>query len=144
MFIEEGVMTGKNQGTGLSKHTEELMKTKLHLVTLLVMFLAIVSVPIIIVAAEPEQNLEQMISTAKSKAEHEALAAHYEAEAKQALERAERHLLMEKNYRVLESGGKGPKFSVHCKNLVAKYQEAAEENRQLSDLHHQMATQAAE
>ena len=120
------------------------MKTKLHLVTLLAMFLALTSVPIIIVAAEPAQNLEQMISTAKSKADHEALAAHYEAEAKQALDQAERHLKMEKDYRVLEIGSKGPKFSVHCKNLVAKYQEAAEENRQLADLHHQMATQAAE
>lgn len=89
------------------------MKTKLHLFTFLAMFLTLVSVPIIMVAAEPEQNLEQMISAAKSKAEHEALATHYEVEAKQALDRAERHLQMEKNYRVLESGGKGPKFSVH-------------------------------
>ena len=144
MFVEKGVMTGKNQGTGLSKHTEELMKTKLYLVALLAVFLALTSVPIIIVAAEPEQKLEQMISAAKSKADHEALAAHYEAEAKQALDRAERHLRMEKNYRGLESGGKGPKFSQHCKNLVAKYQEAAEENRQLADLHHEMAREAAE
>ena len=120
------------------------MKTKLHLVTFLVMFLAIASVPVILMADVTEQNMEQMISTAKSKADHEALAAHYEAEAKQALELAERHLKMEKDYRVLEIGSKGPKFSVHCKNLVAKYQEAAEESRLLADLHHQMATQAAE
>jgi hypothetical protein len=120
------------------------MKTKLHLVTYLVVFLAIASVPVIMSAAEPEQNLEQMISTAKSKADHEALAAHYETAAKQSMDLAERHKQMEKNYRVLETGSKGPKFSVHCKNLAAKYREAAEENRQLADLHHQMATQAAE
>ena len=120
------------------------MKTKLHLVTFLLMFLAMASVPVIIMAEGTEQNMEQMISTAKSKADHEALAAHYEAEAKQALDRAERHMKMEKDYRMLEIGSKGPKFSIHCKNLVVKYQEAAEENRQLADLHHQMATQVAE
>jgi hypothetical protein len=120
------------------------MKTKLHLVTYLVVFLAIASVPVIMLAAGPEQNMEQMISAAKSKADHEALAAHYEAEAKQALDIAERHQRMEKNYRVLETGSKGPKFSIHCKNLAAKYRGAAEENRKLAELHHQMATQATE
>jgi hypothetical protein len=120
------------------------MKTKLYLVTFLVVFLAIASMPIIALAAGPEQNLEQMISTAKSKADHEALAAHYEAEAKQSMDLAEQHIQMEKDYRVLESGSKGPKFSIHCKNLAAKYRETAAENRQLADLHHQMATQAAQ
>ena len=120
------------------------MKTKLHPVSYLVVFLAIASMPFIMSAAEPEQNLEQMISTAKSKVDHEALAAHYETEAKHSLDLAEQHKQMEKNYRVLETGSKGPKFSIHCKNLAAKYQGAAEENSKLAKLHHQMATQVAE
>jgi len=48
---------------------------------------------------------------------------------------------MEKNYRVLETGSKGSKFSIHCKNLAVKYRGGTEENRKLAELHHQMARQ---
>ncbi|MGQ0657090.1 MAG: hypothetical protein ACT4NU_03190 [Chromatiales bacterium] len=89
-------------------------------------------------------KMEQMITTASTETDHEALAAQYESEAKSLLEMAEHHKAMAKAYESLATGGfKGgaAAFVAHCKRLVAKYEEAAAEYTQLAMLHHQLAAE---
>lgn len=86
------------------------------------------------------EQLEEMIVTAKTKKDHEALAAYYEAEAKALELKAEQHQKLAKGYE--ESGGyekiKGAMLQ-HCNAMIRKFGEAADEYLALAKMHHQMA-----
>ena len=86
--------------------------------------------------------MEQMIQTAQSKGDHEALAAKYDAEAKKLLTQAEEHEGMAVRYAAMELGSaKGPKFSRHCERLAGNLRNAAQENQELAALHREFAAQ---
>jgi len=85
--------------------------------------------------------MEEMIQSAKTKADHEALAKHYEDEASAFQAKAEEHKRMAGAYRNVGKGG-GAAFVGHCDRLIAQYQEAAKENLELAKLHRQMAEEA--
>lgn len=94
------------------------------------------------------------IATANSSADHEALAAWFDQEAKEAEESAERHRGMGEHYDRWASrpqpdplakardtwGSTG--FWERCEKLVRLYAQAAEENRGLAKLHRQIAAGA--
>jgi hypothetical protein len=80
-----------------------------------------------------------MLEGAKSPADHEALAARYEAEAKDLLAQADRHERMGRRYEGLELGAKGPKFARHCTKLTENLRAAARENQDLAALHRELA-----
>ena len=88
-------------------------------------------------------SLEQGIESAKTKADHEAIAVLYEQEAKTLQEKAEKHLGLANRYGSLGSyetvkGG----MVEHCNAIARKYQEAAKEYLELAKLHREMAAQA--
>lgn len=95
------------------------------------------------VAAESNGNMEEMIQTARSKTDHEAIAMQYDAKAKGLMAQAEEHVRMGKLYLGMELGGsKGPKFAGHCDALAANLRTAAEQNQELAKLHRDLAAQA--
>lgn len=88
-------------------------------------------------------DMDAMIQSASTKADHEALAAHYEQEAKALQAKAVEHEQMERAYanQVGYARGKG-NLPQHCRMLAAKYREAAGENLELAKEHHQLAAAA--
>lgn len=91
----------------------------------------------------PIGDIDKMIAGAKTESDHEALAAHYEAEAKALEAKAADHEEMRKAY---ERAGRYPAAKgggvQHCNSLVLKYREAAQENRELAKMHHELAAGA--
>ena len=86
----------------------------------------------------PPVSVEQKILAAKSKAEHEELAVHYEQEAKTLQAKAEEHKEMAKAY------GKSPlaekhDFARHCNSIAQKYEAAAKDDLALAKLHRSLA-----
>lgn len=95
------------------------------------------------VTAHAGEGMTHMIEMAKTRADHEAIAAKYEEEAKALQAKADEHAAMAKSYKALETaGGKGPKLAEHCDSLTAKYKAAAEDNLTLAQMHRDMAAQA--
>jgi len=88
----------------------------------------------------PIGDIDKMIEGAKTKSDHEALAAHYEAEAKALEAKAADHQEQAKAY---ERAGRYPAVKgggvQHCNSLVFKYRDAAQENRELAKMHHELA-----
>ena len=119
------------------------MKFEIHCLAIVVLTVAAAASSITTVAAEPERGMEEMIQTAKSKADHEAIAARYEAEAKELLVQAESYVRMAKLYTGMEvGGGKGPELARHCEELRADLRAAAGQNEDLARLHRELAAQA--
>lgn len=94
-----------------------------------------------VVADEPMTHMEQMITDAKTSADHEALAASYEKAAQEARQKQAEHLKMkewyEKNPALNKSG-----FSFHCQQIALKYEEMAKENEALAKMHRDVAKAA--
>ena len=89
-------------------------------------------------------NMDTMIQSATTKADHVALATHYEQEAKAMQDKAAEHRSMAQAY--AKSGGyavtaKGNALQ-HCDALASTYQQAANENLELAKQHRQLAEQA--
>lgn len=90
--------------------------------------------------------MEQAIEEANTRADHEALADHYQQEADALMEKAETHEKMAEKYAKtdypkLGMEGEGER---HCRSLARKYREAAEENLALAKMHRQLAEEAPE
>ena len=85
-------------------------------------------------------DMDTMIQKATTKADHEALATHYEEEAKALQAKAADHRKMGQAY--AKSGGyavgKG-NLPQHCASLAATYEKAAGENVELAKQHRQLA-----
>jgi hypothetical protein len=90
-----------------------------------------------------DANVAELTATAKTAADHEAIAAYYQAEAKEALAQAERH---EKMGRRGTRGAPGKQvfdaMKPHCERLVKSYQAAAESYEALAKLHEQQAKES--
>jgi hypothetical protein len=85
-------------------------------------------------------DMDTMIQRATTKADHEALAAHYEQEAKALQAKGAEHRRMAQAY--AKSGGytvTKTNLPQHCEALASRYQEAAGENLELARQHHQLA-----
>jgi hypothetical protein len=82
------------------------------------------------------------ITAAKTKADHEAIAAAYEAEAAAAEQKAQLHVEMAAKYR--DFGTKPPwsAMTSHCTQLKNQYLKTAKLNRELAAEHHKMAAKA--
>lgn len=91
-------------------------------------------------AAAPLPNLE----TARTRAEHEEIAAWYEREAKWANEQAVAHRRMLGIYASPEPGLSSVGFVEHCENLILGHQQTAGDNLALAMLHRHVAEDVAE
>ena len=119
-----------------------MRKTGLILGAALVTLLASFSLPTIRAFAKHEMSMPEMITAAKTLAEHEKLAAHYEREAKAARAKAEEHKKMADAYR--KAGGpliEKLHFDQHCDALVKSYTSMADDLEALAKAEHEAAKQ---
>ncbi|MDE2423946.1 MAG: hypothetical protein KGN31_07020 [Betaproteobacteria bacterium] len=87
-------------------------------------------------------SVEQKIIDAKSKTDHEALAAQYEKDAKDLQAKAQEHKEMARAYEKIGYLTEKHDFVRHCNSLAQKYEEAAKENLALAKLHRGLAVKA--
>lgn len=94
--------------------------------------------------AQQDHTLEHLvIEMASTRAEHNAVARHYTAQAEAARADARRHEEMARIYSGAGRAGQ-PQMRNHCEQLAKKYEEIAAEYDQLSRLHTEEARKAAE
>lgn len=112
------------------------MKTKL-LITL--------ALTLGLLAACAEMNPHPMdmslaVQNATSKADHEALAQHYEEVAKEMQLKVDEHkkLLSQYESKGYLYGRQAQDFKAHCQRLIEVYEKAVEENLSMANLHRQM------
>ena len=108
---------------------------------------AALCVPVgVALAADPEHGmmLEESVKNAKTPADHEALAKHYDELAAQATKEAAEHRAMGAAYKGMPatSSGKGSGLSAmpqHCDNLAKNFEAEASEYKAMAAAHRQMA-----
>jgi hypothetical protein len=93
---------------------------------------------------DAQTGLTGKIAAAKTAADHEAIAAEFEQEAKDLEAKAALHADMAKHYG-MEQYAHQPKPSLkkHCEDLSASLKRAAEQAKEMAKLHHGMAQKAA-
>lgn len=105
-------------------------------------FALLLALPLVAAGAE----LDEMISSAQSAADHEAIAAHYDREAAEARTRAEEHRKMAAAYKsVSKKGGavvvkRAP--AEHCQKLAKRSEADAAAYEALAGAHREAAKQA--
>lgn len=85
-------------------------------------------------------DIMEMIASAKTPADHEAIAAYYDGQAKEARQKAEEHRKMGEAYK--KGGGalaNKTHFHEHCEALVRSYTSEAKEYEALTAAHRKMA-----
>jgi hypothetical protein len=93
-------------------------------------------------SASPE--LLQRIESARTRADHESLAAYYDQQAAASRSSADEHRRMAKSYgmKALNPRGSGPYMTDHCEGLVTKYEGIAAEFSAMAAGHRQMGAMA--
>lgn len=108
---------------------------------------ALVLMPMALPVAADEMpgSLEHMIANARTKADQEAIAAVYDAQAVRDREAAGKHRTLASYYKSVEQpGGRGGAFgqmALHCGNLAEYYAKAATESSKLAEMHRKMAAE---
>ena len=88
-------------------------------------------------------DMDKAIQGASTRADHEALAAHYEDEAKALEAKAAEHDKMAESYaKPGYTASAKASLPAHCSQLAARYREAAQENRELAKGHRELSTTA--
>jgi hypothetical protein len=85
--------------------------------------------------AVTDDNLNEMIKSAKTPADHEAIAVYYDGEATENEKKARLHTTNVNMYSKLS-------FLPHCKALVKAFQDAADQDKALAAAHRAMAKTA--
>jgi hypothetical protein len=85
-------------------------------------------------------DMSQAVQSAESKADHEALAQHYENAAKEMQAKVEEHkkLLSQYQSKSYLYGRQAQDLKAHCQRLIDVYEKAAEENLNMANMHRQM------
>ncbi len=112
------------------------MKTKL----LIALFLALSLLAACAEISSHPMDMTQAVKNAKSKADHEALAEHYEEAAKEMQLKADEHKKLLSQYQS-ESylyGKQAEDLKAHCQRLIDIYEKAAEENLSMAKLHREI------
>jgi hypothetical protein len=86
-------------------------------------------------------DMSQALQSASSKADHAALAEHYEAAAEELRIKVEEHkkLLAQYQAKSYLYGRQAEDFKAHCQALINAYEKAAEANLAMAKMHRQMA-----
>ncbi len=87
-------------------------------------------------AADEDQDIEQMIATAKTAADHEAIAKYFDREAKHDHKLAEKYKHMAASYKNLP---RMAELEQHCASLADFYKNAAQEASLIAARHEAMA-----
>ena len=85
-------------------------------------------------------DMTQAVQNAQTKADHEALAEHYEEVAKEMQLKVDEHkkLLSQYESKSYLYGRQAEDIKAHCRRLIDVYEKAAEENLSMAKLHRQM------
>jgi hypothetical protein len=101
--------------------------------------------PVMAYAAEPSADILQQIKTAKTPAEHEAIASYYEQQAAAAKKKAAEHEKMAETYKGGGTSiGKGVSVSMpqHCEALAKSFNEEAAQYAAMAQAHRDLAKSA--
>jgi hypothetical protein len=112
------------------------MKTKLLIALLLAIGLATACSEMV---SHP-MDMSQALENAASKADHEALAKHYEDAAREMQLKADEHKKLLSHYEAKGYlyGKQALDLQSHCRGLISAYEKAAQENLEMARLHHQL------
>lgn len=92
---------------------------------------------------EAQADLSAKIAAAKTPADHEAIAAEFEQEAKDLAAKAALHADMAKHYGMQQyAHQRKPSLKKHCEDLSASLKKAADQATELAKLHHELAQKA--
>jgi hypothetical protein len=109
--------------------------------------LATAALPTIRAHAQPavvtDDNLDQMIASAKTPAEHDAIAAYYQQEATAAKEKADLHRRAAATYRKMNIAHPVGMANM-CDGVAAMWDKIAADAEKLARSHHEMAKAAAQ
>lgn len=121
-----------------------MKRVSLMLAAVLIL-LAVVTLPTITAMAQStpitDDNLAQMTESAKTAADHQALAAYYQQEAAAAKKKAALHLNTADTYKKLKIA-KPVGMVRMCKNVAAYWNSIAAEDQKLADAQTELAKQA--
>ena len=94
--------------------------------------------------AAQDVDIDKLIATAKTAADHQAIADYYKEQAKEAQAQADKHKKMAQEYSMSSIGRQATKthFHQHCEALVRDYESAAKEYDGLAKAHEEMAKAA--
>jgi RecB family exonuclease len=86
-------------------------------------------------------SMEAAVQSAKTSADHTALADHYQQAAQDLLAKVEEHkkLLSQYKARSYLYGKQGQNFQAHCEALIRSYKQAADANQEMAQLHRDIA-----
>ena len=86
-------------------------------------------------------DMTQAVQNAKTRADHEALAQHYDDAAKEMQAKAAEHKKMVAQYEANKSlyGKQAQSLISHCQGLARIYDQAAADNMSMAESHRQMA-----
>jgi hypothetical protein len=87
-----------------------------------------------------EMDMSVAVQNAETKADHEALAKHYEETANEMQLKVDEHkrLLSQYESKSYLYGRQAQDFKAHCQRLIDVYENAVEENLSMANLHRQM------
>jgi hypothetical protein len=88
-------------------------------------------------------DMTQAVQSAKTRADHDALATHYEDAAKEMRAKAEEHkkLLAQYQSNTARYGKQAKDLISHCQGLMRVYEQAAAENSAMAKSHREMAAE---
>jgi hypothetical protein len=130
----------------MSLTTESMEHTmnRLSKTSLIVSFSAFLTLGLLVSCAQPlphPMDMSVALQNAKTRADHEALARHYEQTANEMRQKAEEHQKILNDffahhylYGKLDQYG----YQAHCENLIRIYKEAAASNLEMAKLHRKM------
>lgn len=108
--------------------------------------LALVTIAFVSCATPPPhtphtKEVKALLQSPKTAADHEAIAAHYEEDARMLREKAEEHKKILAEYKAKPYlYGKGYiGFDVHCERLIDLYGKGADESLEMAKMHRQIA-----
>jgi hypothetical protein len=91
-------------------------------------------------AAEGQQTLDEMVSSASSAADHNAVAAAYDDEANELETKAATHEKLASVYKARGSTKGGADMGSHCDRIAQDLRQSAKLNREIAEHHRAMAS----
>lgn len=88
-------------------------------------------------------DMTQAVQSASTKADHEALAKHYDEAAEDMQAKVDEHKKLLADYQAesYKWGRQGPIFEQHCQTLIKAYENAVTENRAMAEAHRAVAAE---
>jgi hypothetical protein len=119
------------------------MKTRKNISTMITILTIVVLGYAPFGSAAEGKSLEQMITEAKTPADHEAIAAYYEKEAQATHQKHAEHKKLADFYAAPPAlKTKSGTLFVHCNEAAKKYEEIAKEYEAMAHMHREMAKAA--